>query len=378
MNAAPIKDQGHPGVVSHAPGAESEKPREGRDDESSFDVTVASALREGSSAVGTPEARARRSTEEGEAEAGGAWALATLGVLLRPIEPPLAPPATQLEWAGDLGATRREVLGGGSPHSRRLELGLEVGLHQGGAAARSPDGPSDAPDDPPRTHPPAVVAAEPRAAGAEPSALGLETYQRLVTDAASGERPGNRDDGGSGASDQLSTVRLVDALQRLDASVRAESTAEVGATGVDRNMIAGIPPERLAPSAPPTPKQIAATRDPESTEVAGHLGPERARLVLGEGADRVLVTVQSTPAQVNLRLRAGSLDVAEALVREQDTLREALSSHGLELASFEAGADRQHRSSDRELDEEDGPSARGTGEPRPSASTPAAGVRVIA
>lgn len=374
MNAAAIKDQGQRGEVSHLPSAESQEPQEGRHDESSFHVTVASALREGSSALGTPEARVRRSTEESETETGGAWALATLGVLLRPVELPLAHPAARLESGGDPNAGGRGMWGEASPHSRLLE----VGPHQGGAAARPLDEPNDGPSDRPRPHAPTPLAAEPRAAGTESQPSGLEAYPRILTDASSSDRSGSREDGSSRSSDQLSAVRLVDALERLDPSVRAESTADAGFTGVDRNTIAGTPTERPAPSESPATKQIAAPPDAESPEVAGHLGPERARLVLGEGAERVLVTVQSTTAQVSLRLSAGSVDVAEALVREQDTLREALLSHGLELASFEAGANRQHRSSDRERGEEDGSSTRSPNERRPSTSTPAAGVRVIA
>lgn len=103
-----------------------------------------------------------------------------------------------------------------------------------------------------------------------------------------------------------------------------------------------------APTHAPTAKPAAtlAVRDP--APLPDNPNPSHVHLVMGDGAERVVVTVAVRGNEVNVGLRASDGEVAAALARNAATLDHAMRARGLDLSSFSAERDRSHDHEDRE------------------------------
>lgn len=73
------------------------------------------------------------------------------------------------------------------------------------------------------------------------------------------------------------------------------------------------------------------------TKVRGSMGTGRARVVIGEGNDRVALTVLVRNGTVNIDASVADVGMAQSLERGTAELSEALAKHGLSLGSMETG-----------------------------------------
>jgi hypothetical protein len=92
-----------------------------------------------------------------------------------------------------------------------------------------------------------------------------------------------------------------------------------------------------AARAVPPPAPIAEPRATEMPAATSHM-----HLVLGDGDDRVVLTVAVRGQDVNVSMRSGDEGTAAALARNAASLDHAMRAHGLDLASFSSERDPDH------------------------------------
>jgi hypothetical protein len=110
------------------------------------------------------------------------------------------------------------------------------------------------------------------------------------------------------------------------------------------NLIGVAPQQASSPNITNNPSKIvqsatAVMPDTSTEEVLEKLaqlssGSEKARIVVGEGEDRVSLLISSTRQQVQIKAEAASTAMAQAMQSGSSELREALSQHGIELSQF--------------------------------------------
>ena len=116
-----------------------------------------------------------------------------------------------------------------------------------------------------------------------------------------------------------------------------------------------------------------------------HVGSARANVTIGEGADRVTVTIAATQHHVRVAAAAATPEMANALQRGAGELREQLRQHGLNLSELSAGTQGDSSSQPRPEQERQAPesrpstpAAKAASEPETTTRAPRAGVRVVA
>jgi hypothetical protein len=87
-------------------------------------------------------------------------------------------------------------------------------------------------------------------------------------------------------------------------------------------------------------QQAPAIAEPRATEMPA--ATSHMHLVLGDGDDRVVLTVAVRGQDVNVSLRGGDDNTAAALARNAASLDHAMRARGLDLASFSADRDPDH------------------------------------
>jgi hypothetical protein len=113
------------------------------------------------------------------------------------------------------------------------------------------------------------------------------------------------------------------------------------------NTNAPLAPSAPAPAHTDTPRTNAATspapalREMQAPEMP--VAQSHVHLVVGDDAERVVVTVAVRGNDVNVALRAGDEHTAAALARNAGALDHALRTRGLDLASFSAQRDPDRR-----------------------------------
>lgn len=134
-------------------------------------------------------------------------------------------------------------------------------------------------------------------------------------------------------------------------------------------------PAPLAPQAPAAP--VAPVALPHEL-VEGQLGHDRARVVVGEGDQRVEISVEARHGHIRVEMAAATPELAQSLRGHTQDLQAALSERGLSLGSFSASADGrqpQAHAPTEDADEPSAPASSTTSTPEP---TPRRGVRAIA
>jgi len=123
-----------------------------------------------------------------------------------------------------------------------------------------------------------------------------------------------------------------------EAAAQAAAESRLAQTAPAAPIVAPAPVHAAAPAAP------IAQPEPQAMQSAHH-----AHIVLGDDANRVVMTVAVRGANVNVTLKTADEHTAAALARNAGSLDEAMRHRGLELDSFEAGheaggqpRDRQH------------------------------------
>tara|TARA_R110002096_G_scaffold143328_4_gene299337 strand:- start:130082 stop:131251 length:1170 start_codon:yes stop_codon:yes gene_type:complete len=115
-------------------------------------------------------------------------------------------------------------------------------------------------------------------------------------------------------------------------------------------------------------------------KVRGSMTTGRARVVIGEGSDRLALTVQLRNGMVNIDARVADAGLAQSLERGSSELAEALSKHGLSLGTMDTGGGGgetlEHRESSAESGAEFG--AEPVLEPATQTSRVRRGVRIVA
>lgn len=115
-------------------------------------------------------------------------------------------------------------------------------------------------------------------------------------------------------------------------------------------------------------------------KVRGSMTTGRARVVIGEGSDRLALTVQLRNGMVNIDARAADAGLAQSLERGSGDLAEALSKHGLSLGTMDTGGGEgkmsEHREASGESEREFG--AEPTLEPATQTPRVRRGVRIVA
>src|SRR5262249_34293597 len=86
-------------------------------------------------------------------------------------------------------------------------------------------------------------------------------------------------------------------------------------------------------AAPEPPAPIVA---PEPLPERGHIGTQHAEVTIGDGDDRLSLRITATQNQIRVQAVAATAEMANAMHRGGDELREALARHGLELSDWNA------------------------------------------
>lgn len=110
----------------------------------------------------------------------------------------------------------------------------------------------------------------------------------------------------------------------------------------------------------------------------GTMSGGRARIVVGEGSERVALTVLLRNGTVSLDARAADAALAENLARSSGELAEALGRHGLALGDMATGSDREAEAREWATGEGSAPRTEHESEDRESTLTHRPGVRVVA
>ncbi len=150
----------------------------------------------------------------------------------------------------------------------------------------------------------------------------------------------------------------------------------------------------MAPSEPAAPEiarpevvrpNVPATLPPEVSELHGAFQRTQAKVVVGEGPERVELHVSADRHRVQVEAHVADEQTASDFRNGSAELRQALRQHGLELTDLATGSGERHGFRDREGRPEQ-PAGRGTSGPRSEeaqpptkeAPRPGQGVRVIA
>jgi hypothetical protein len=139
-------------------------------------------------------------------------------------------------------------------------------------------------------------------------------------------------------------------------------------------------PSLRAPEAPQAPSAMARPERPEPQEtLQGRLQNERAELVLGEGSERVSITIEASAARVRVDLVAGTAEAAAAMRHTAHELQTALSQRGLSLSGFQASSqDKESQQSQARDEEEKTPQPSSASSPKNPAPLARRGLRAIA
>jgi hypothetical protein len=114
----------------------------------------------------------------------------------------------------------------------------------------------------------------------------------------------------------------------------APAGAAAGAGGGGQPMVADAAPGGAAGTESHETAEAAEACEAAEGGARGHIGAQRAELVVGEGAERVTLVVSASHGGIHLRAHAVSETMRAALAHGAGELNEALGKHGLHLAEL--------------------------------------------
>lgn len=126
--------------------------------------------------------------------------------------------------------------------------------------------------------------------------------------------------------------------------------------------------------------EVASANATEADLAMGRMGPQRAEVVVGAGANKIGLAITTVGSHVMVEALVPNDAIADTMRNELDDLRSALDQHDLELSDLTFGEATQDAPGEREPAANEDPSkASGNGDGQPDTDTAMnAGVRVVA